>query len=165
MYKVFNGMDLIWKENITPLEVSVDGLNECSVFFTESNKVEERLIKLNVIECVDKSITLLGKNITEKSLYYLCEWDTMCSTLTIVVTDETKSMDSKNIVKCCFSNLNKTFHKFSDKSELEREYIANNYSSMVYDCIRDYLTTCSGFMTYSLVAIFHSSDRRSTELI
>lgn len=158
-------MALIWKENIIPLDVSVDGLNERSVFFTESDEIEEKLIKLNVVECIDKSIALLGENITEKSLYYLCEWDAIRSTLTIVVTDETKSVDSKNIVKCCFNNLNEKFHKFKSESEMEWEHVVNNYSSTMCDCIRDYLTTCSGFMNYSLVAIFHSTGRDSAELL
>lgn len=165
MYKVFNAMNLKWKEDVIPLEVPVNGLRERRVFLAESDQIKEKLISVNIEECIDKSVALLGENITESSLYYLCEWNTMCSTLTIVVTDETKRMDSKNIVKCCFNTLNKTCHQLNAESAVERESIVNDYADRVCEYIRDYLTTCSGFMNYSLVAVFHSSDRDSVELL
>lgn len=140
-------------------------LAEHSVFFAEFEEVEEDLVKLYIVACIDKSIALLTKNITEMSLYYLCEWDMRCSTLTIVITDETKSIDSKNIVKCSFNHANKKFHKVGCSSFIEWENAMNSYAGIVRNGIRDYLMTCPEFMNYSLVAIFHSRDRRSAELL
>lgn len=97
--------------------------------------------------CIDKACDLLDKSIQENSRYFLFGWDNASSTLTILVTDETKAHDSPDVVKC----------DFSGTQQLDPEDIQY--------WIKDYLTTCAPFLRYSLIAAFHQESRASCTLL
>ena len=111
---------------------------------------------------IDKAVSLLPHNIQHNSLYLLFEWDSNSNTLQVVVTDSTKTHDAPDRVRCIFSSLNSEPHRENTLSETERNVI--NIAALKY-WLHDYLTTCTGFFSYSLVAIFHSSTRDQTELL
>jgi hypothetical protein len=104
----------------------------------------------------DKAIDLLKTNIQDDSLYLLFEWDSSSASLKILVTDATKTRDAPAVVCCTFSHLAQTF---------THQEQSNTYAELVKFWLHDYLTTCSAFFSYSLVAIFHSSARSNTELL
>lgn len=160
-------MSLAWKRNreVNPFEVVAGDTTQYTVHLSESNDIDDSLVKTAIEECIEKSVSLLAENINEKSMYYLCEWDPVCSMLTIVVTDATKEIDSPNVVKCSFVALDDKFLKLQDREDSKWEVLVEKYSENVRNWIRDYLTTCSGFMSYSLVAAFHSESRESSELL
>jgi len=127
------------------------------------NEGKDKLIERAVQACIEKAVSFIPDNVTNESRYFLFEWDVVCSTLTIVVTDDSKENDSKIVVKCLMSvldentNTNKSESAWSDKTA--------EYAQLVKYWIKDYLTTCSDFMKFSLVAVFHSESRENTELL
>ncbi|VUD69059.1 hypothetical protein TDB9533_04423 [Thalassocella blandensis] len=160
-------MSLIWQEHkkVNPFEAAVGDLTERVVFLAECNEINDDPVKLAISECIDKSVELLYKNITDTSLYYLCEWDVVYSMLTIVVTDEPKENDSQYVVKCCFNALDVKFQEIQSSSEDNWEATVSQYADNLRSWIKDYLTTCPGFMNYSLVAAFHSEDRSASKIL
>jgi len=134
-----SSMILSWEENKSPGECP-----EIIRHHSEYAGTEESGIRLALAECVEKSISLLATNINDESLYLLFEWCTASSVLSIVVTDSTKKLDSAQVVKCGFSRL--------DAEDLQY-------------WLGDYFTTCESFMSYSLVAAFHSETRATSALL
>lgn len=116
----------------------------------------EQDIRKTIEACTDKAINLLKNNIQDDSLYLLFEWNTSNASLHIVVTDVTKNHDAPESVCCTLSNLTKEFSS-------QEQSIA--YTESVKFWLHDYLTTCTAFFSYSLVAVFHSSTRNNTELL
>jgi hypothetical protein len=113
--------------------------------------------------CIDKAVSLLSENIVDNSRYFLLEWNISKSELTIVVTDDTKNNDSKYSVKCHMTGLRDEISKIeSEAAKNERE---QELSDVIKYFTKDYLTTCSGFMTFSLVAVFHNKTRARVELL
>lgn len=116
------------------------------VFFSECHESNDEAVKVALGECIEKSIALLKKNITDDSMFLLFEWNTSRSALTVVLTDDTKTTDSPYVVACIFSSIDKQIQ-------------ADDYAEQVRYWLRDYFTTCSSFMRFSLVAAFHSCSR------
>ena len=106
--------------------------------------------------CAEKAISLLQTNIQDDSLYLLFEWSTHQASLSVTVTDSSKSHDGPETVKCIFSGL-VNLNLNDEQNIIQVETIKF--------WLHDYLTTCSAFFSYSLVAIFHSSTRDKTELL
>ncbi len=117
---------------------------------------EENQIRKAIEACADKAINLLNTNIQDDSLYVLFEWDKQLTTLNIVVTDSAKKNDAPESVCCTFPSL------ALDLATQEQKAI---YTDAIKFWLHDYLTTCTAFFSYSLVAIFHSSTRSNTELL
>lgn len=128
-------------------------IHSLSVFET-SEKVVRQLIEAST----DKAIHLLKKNIQDNSLYLLFEWDLNEAKLNIIVTDASKTQDAPESICCVFSSLAIELARESEEQRL-------NYTESVKFWLHDYLTTCTAFFSYSLVAIFHSSSRNNTELL
>jgi hypothetical protein len=105
-----------------------------------------------ISQCIDKATSLLADNLTDESRYLMFEWQKENHELTLLVTDDAKAKDSIHIVKCQITGLTNQIRR----SEL---------SQQLKETIHNYLTTCSGFMQYSLIAVFHDSSRDSTTLI
>ena len=118
----------------------------------------EQQVKLAIENCADKAIKLLKNTIQDDSLYLLFEWDLNTASLSIVVTDASKTHDSPDSVHCVFSGVYSEFAQANEAQRLE-------YADTVKFWLHDYLTTCSTFFSYSLVAIFHNSTRQNTELL
>lgn len=117
---------------------------------------EEQHSRKTIEACTDKAISLLENNIQDDSLYLLFEWNPTNTTLNIVVTNATKNHDAPESVCGSFPELTQEF-------TTPEQSIA--FTESVKFWLHDYLTTCTAFFNYSLVAIFHSSSRNNTELL
>ncbi len=137
--------------NWTTTETLNATLHSTAVLDTEENQIRKA-----IEACADKTINLLNTNIQDESLYVLFEWDEQLATLNIVVTDSTKKNDAPESVCCTFPSL------ALDLATQEQKAI---YTDTIKFWLHDYLTTCTAFFSYSLVAIFHSSTRSNTELL
>lgn len=122
------------------------------------NDSGEQQVRHAIESCADKAIHLLKNNIQDDSLYLLFEWDLLTTSLNIVVTDSSKTQDAPEVVHCIFSGVHNTLVQ-ADKTQ---QII---YADTVKFWLHDYLTTCTAFFSYSLVAIFHSGTRQNTELL
>lgn len=120
--------------------------------FAEFHQPRELELKEAVIDCIDKAASLLADNIEDDSRYFIFEWGTANSTLTVVVTDEAKRNESKHVVTC---------HLSTARWESSTE----EFAEIVRDWIHNYLTTCATFMQYSLIALFHSDTREKAKLL
>lgn len=123
---------------------------------TSELDIDESKICKTIEACADKAIGLLKNNIQDDSLYLLFEWNEELAQLKIVLTDAAKKNDSQESVYCTFPNLALDL--------VNEEQRAANTDSIKF-WLHDYLTTCTAFFSYSLVAIFHSSTRNNTELL
>jgi len=121
-------------------------------------ETSEKTVRQIIEASTDKAIHLLDKNIQDDSLYLLFEWNLDEAKLNIVVTDANKTLDAPESVCCVFSSL-------AIELARENEDQRVNYTESVKFWLHDYLTTCTAFFSYSLVAIFHSSSRNNTELL
>ncbi len=127
-----------------------------TIHSTSELDIDESKICKTIEACADKVIGLLKTNIQDDSLYLLFEWNEELAQLKIVVTDAAKKNDAQESVCCTFSNL--------ALSLLNQEQRAA-YTDIIKFWLHDYLTTCTAFFSYSLVAIFHCSTRDNTELL
>jgi hypothetical protein len=107
-------------------------------------------IQHSIGACIEKAITLLPNNINDDSLYFLVEWCSNSSTLSVVVTDDSKQKESPEVTSCSYSMINE-----GPAESIER----------VKYWVRDYLTTSAGFIQFSLVAVFGLGDRDKMELL
>lgn len=117
---------------------------------------DEKNLRHTFEACTEKAISLLQHNIQDDSLYVLFEWNEESATLSIVVTDATKKNDAQQSVCCTFPNLALNLASTEQRTA---------YTDTIKFWLHDYLTTCTAFFSYSLVAIFHSSTRNNTELL
>jgi len=157
---------LDWKENklvSRSLETAAANENEQVEYNAIFNEHSEEQLKVAVQACIEKAVSFLSENVIDESRYFLFEWNIEHSTLTIVVTDDTKKNDAKFVVKCCMSALNKEINSID--SDLAKEEKALEYSDFIKYEIKDYLTTCSSFMQFSLIAVFHNKTRDKVELL
>lgn len=116
---------------------------------------DESAVKLAVIETAHKAAQMLDDNIVDDSLYLLFTWQAESSTLTAVVTDDTKRKDATHIVRCQFpSTIDSTLSVDDDP-----------FSSDLIYWIRDYLTTSDEYMRFSLVALFTDGARDTTSML
>ena len=148
-------ISLDWEESKPTLNLFEEtaGIEkEHVVYFAIFKEGNDKLIELAIQACIDKAIGFLLENVVDESRYLLFEWDVVSSTLTIVVTDDLRENDSRYVVKCLMS-------------ALDGEVNAIEYASTIKYWIKDYLTTDSEFLKYSLVAVFHSKTRSKVELL
>lgn len=119
-----------------------------AVHLCEFKGESDRDVQLAINASIDKACDLLEQNIQDDSRYLLFEWNPKTSTLAIVVTDDGKERDSRDVVQCHF--------------------VANDIALNPDDIqfwIRDYLTTCTQFLHYSLIAAFHCDSRADCTLL
>jgi hypothetical protein len=114
------------------------------------NSNDQSVIKKAVDQTVEKAIGYLDDNIRDDSLYFLVEWKSDDSSLTIFVSDDTKHKESLHLVRC-------TFDCASEEKGIDGDSI--QYWT------RDLLTTSADFIRFSLVAIFSKGDRQRTVLL
>ena len=119
-------------------------------------------LKLACEACTEKMIGTLIKNIQDDSLYLLFEWDVNTATLSVVVTDASKQQDAPEHVACVFLELERILKQLP-VNEFEAQ--AADYADWIKFWLHDYLSSCTAFFNFSLVAIFHSSSREYTELL
>lgn len=72
---------------------------------SECLQADTETVKLAMEACLDKALSFLDQNVNDDSLFFLCEWNMKSCELSIVVTDETKSVDSPHRINCIFTGL------------------------------------------------------------
>ena len=115
---------------------------------SQLNSTSEQEIQQAVDTCIEKACELLESNIQDDSRYLLFGWGADTSTLTIVVTDDDKVKDARDVMQCQFV----TGGKPLDPEDIQF-------------WIKDYLTTCAPFLRYSLIAAFHRESRANCTLL
>lgn len=108
----------------------------------------EEAVKIGLEAALEKAVSLLDSNVSDDSRYLLCEWNADATTLSIVVSDDQKTTDAAGVVQCRFADMDKSV-------DVE----------LVQFLIRDYLTTCTAFLGWSLLAAFHEGDRQASRLL
>ena len=151
-------MNLEWQEekSASQQETGV-GSSVAFNYFADCPSDDDVVIRSAIGESVEKAVALIGQNIRDDSMYFLCGWDISTSTLSIVVSDETRKQDSPSAVSCTVSALAERFDSSSEQ--------AIEYASNIQYWVRDYLTTCGGFMSFSLVAVFYRDSRARVDLL
>ncbi|MEN0037806.1 MAG: hypothetical protein AAGC78_12105 [Cellvibrio sp.] len=112
--------------------------------------------------CAAKAISFLGTNIQDDSLYLLFEWDADNAQLNIVVTDASKQLDSPDSVSAAFPALVQEIASMPEDQQADKK---EAIIELVKFLLSDYLASCGAFFRYSLVAIFHSSNRSESVLL
>ncbi len=119
-------------------------------------------LKLAMQACAGKAVSILKENIQDESLYLMFEWSPEDSILTIVLTDAAKQQDACQKVTGVFLELNRSLNQLTPAARAEQ---TQTTTELIQFWLYDYLTTCSEFFKYSLVAIFHSSTRNNSQLL
>lgn len=160
-------MELNWTVNqgVNPFRAALGDNSEYIIHHATSEGTSDSDIQLAINACTDKACALLDQNIQEDSRYLLFEWDSTNSTLTIVVTDDSKQKDSPQIVQCHFPALNQKLNAVTDTQGSEWQFQAAEIADHVQYSIKDYLTTCAPFLRYSLIAAFHQDSRATCTLL
>lgn len=140
----------------------INTINNKTNHTTEFLSAERANLKLAVEACAGKAISLLEDNIQDESLYLLFEWGPARSTLTVVLTDASKQKDAPHCVIGVFSELETRISQLHQPARIEQTHAD---SELIKFWLFDYLTTCTAFFKFSLVAIFHSSSRDNSELL
>ncbi|MEE3321292.1 MAG: hypothetical protein VX258_11435 [Pseudomonadota bacterium] len=109
---------------------------------------DEQAVKAGLEAALEKAVSLLDRNVRDDARYLLCEWSVADARLAIVVSDDSKSLDAPEVVVC-------HFNCFDNAVDVEQ----------VQFLIRDYLTTCTAFLGWSLLAAFHEGDRQRSRLL
>ena len=141
---------------------TVNGKNHSINFLSDFLSSEKDDLKLAIEACAEKAISLLEENIQDDSLYFMFEWDSTCTTLTVILTDASKQQDAPERFTASFSGLHNHLARLALN---EREEQIQKYIELIKFWLYDYLTTSTAFLQYSLVAIFHSSSRDQSELL
>ncbi|HWV14250.1 MAG TPA: hypothetical protein VN030_02380 [Cellvibrio sp.] len=139
-----------------------NGENCTTLVDSAVNNVDHEAIK-NAIEAnATEIISLLADNIQDDSLYLLFEWDKVNAVLTSCITDASKTRDTGLYIRSKFPDIKLSFDSLQPSARLEQQI---DLSECIKFWLHDYLTTCSAFFKFSLVAIFHASSRNETELL
>lgn len=101
-------------------------------------------------QCAEKATQLLPEQIQDSSRYLLFSWQD--TTLTIVLTDDTRQRDGNFAVVCEFPNLHTAL-------------AGENTDEILAYWATDYLASCSAFLQYSLLAAFTRSGRDRLQLL
>ncbi|WP_101756768.1 hypothetical protein [Oceanicoccus sp. KOV_DT_Chl] len=134
-------MSLVWQQ--LP-EGTTDGPIIVAASYLQQDEV---LAQQAVNDSIEKAVEIVPLNISDESMYMIFEWNAQRGLLSIALTDEAKSNDSQRTVRCELPAM-----------------VAIDRETMRF-WIRDYLTTCDGFMHFSLIAVFHTGDRTAVDLL
>ncbi|MET4000432.1 hypothetical protein [Marinobacterium sp. MBR-109] len=154
-------MSLSWSlsENLNPFVPEEKGEGLC-FHAAQSSVVDDVAVKDAIEAALERAIGYLDANVKNESLYFMVEWALPSSTLRLAVTDERKCQDSSEVVSCRFSELNQQLHQGGD---LQAE--AQALSDKVKFWAKDYLSTNTEFMNYSLVALYTDGTRAEAKLL
>lgn len=112
------------------------------------DSAEESRLQLAVDQAIEYAVQLMTKNVRDESRYFICEWDIQEKVLNVVVTDENKSNESPVSLELKLPGI-------------EQE----NSTELIKFWITDYLSTCSDFLRFSVIALFHTGDRNRGTLL
>ena len=153
-------MPLSWKLSNTgnPFATVDQFADGCRFHFAESMAVDDRAVKDDLEEAMEQAIVLLDANVKNESRYFMVEWDLLHSILRLAVTNDARSEDAEDVVALKFSALN-------EQLQTEGEAEIDSCSEKVQFWAKDFLSTCTGFMDYSLVAVFTDSTRDKVKML
>lgn len=103
---------------------------------------------------LDRAIAIIPQCIRDDARYLLFIWNSKEACLDIVTSDDNKKVDAAESVHI-------SFNQWQQLTTSSKEEQADN----LHFWIRDYLTTSSEFLHFSLIALFSSSDRNDTKLL
>ncbi len=153
-------MSLNWNlsEGENPFAPEEQGVTANRFHFAESGATEDGVLKDDMEEALEKAMALLNANVKNESRYFLVEWDRANAVLRLAVTNDRKAQDAADVVTCRFAALQQRLQT-ADESAIEA------CSDKVNFFAKDYLSTCAGFMDYSLVAMYTDSSRNETRML
>lgn len=105
-----------------------------------SHEKTQDSIKISVLACADQAFSLFDVNVKNESMYCLFDWDFAQQTLTIRITEPSKTVTSKHIVQLKLENFDAYLVDKEDQQEQIQLWLHNH------------LTTSAEFLQYSLVA-------------
>lgn len=108
-------------------------------------------LRKSIEHTAEKAISLLDNNIQDDSLYLMFEWNASESYLHVVVCNAQKTNDAAEQVRIYIQDM--------------RTHASEELNEKIHYWLHDYLTTCTAFFRYSLVAVFHCGDRTRTKLL
>lgn len=122
--------------------------------FAQCDETSETDIQefLNLV--LDRAIGIIPQSIHDDARYLLFTWNSNSSTLDIVSTDDHKTHDASENVQLRIE------HWLQTNEQSSAEYTDN-----IHYWIKDYLTTSSEFLHFSLIAMFSLGDRAKTQLL
>lgn len=153
-------MSLSWNlsEGCNPFWADDKAAAECRFHYAESSATEEEVVKDDMEAALEKAMELLNGNVKNESLYFMVEWDRPSSTLRLAVTNDRKAQDAADVVTCRFESLNRQLQAEGPDSVAA-------CSDRVKFWAKDYLSTCTEFMNYSLVALYTDTSRNETSIV
>ena len=134
-------MQIDWQETRNS-----DGQLECLSYKETSG--QKSLQQSAVDLAVERAVQLISLNIADDSRYFVCEWSEQQSLLKINVSDESKGSDSPVSLELTLSG---------DATEPDAE--------LIRFWITDFLSSCSDFLRFSLIAVFHTGDPSRSQLL
>ena len=130
---------------------TTETISDRIVHTTTCTDTLERDIQVALNVSADYAFTLLDECIGDDAMYCLFIWDDNEKSLTVAVTDETKTKDGKHLVTVSFSGFG------AEPSE--------DRADTVKYWLTDHLTTSQEFLKYSLIAGFVRGERDRVELM
>ena len=104
------------------------------------------------IDCaLQRAIELMAVNVRDESRYFICEWNAEKNLLSIVVTDESKRVESPVTLELLLTGI----------AEMHQE----KRLDLLKFWMTDYLSSSSDFLRFSVIAIFHTGDRSRGTLL
>lgn len=153
-------MSLNWNlsEGKNPFAPEEQGATACRFHHAESPACEDEAVKNDMEEALEKAMALLNANVKNESRYFLVEWDRENAVLRLAVTNDRKAQDAADVVTCRFMMLHQ-------RLQTEDEPAVDACSDKVNFYAKDYLSTCTGFMDYSLVAMYTDGSRNDVRML
>ncbi|AWF82087.1 hypothetical protein BTJ40_15310 [Microbulbifer sp. A4B17] len=155
-------MGLVWQVEKSP---SLFGLGdsadtEYEVHRSESGAKTTEGIYQDLSEALQLAISKLDENVNDNSLYFLIGWEPLSAAVTISITDDNRSNDSKVVVRCHFVGLASQYD-----SDVERHDALAKLSDDLRFWCKEYLSTDQGFSQFSLVALFAVDSKDKTVIL
>ena len=147
--------ELAWQTQHHNSAKDADGnTTEGVVYCYRCEHSDEMAIRKVINQTIDKAVSLFPTNVWDQSRYMIFMWDSDNKLLRIVVTDDDKVVESPDSVVCEI-----TAYKMVAEQEAAQQ------SDNIQYWIRDHLTTCNEFFSYSLIAVFDDQCHNRTSLL
>ena len=114
-------------------------------------KNDESSLTKAVEDSLEQAVNLIPDNLAslgDEARYLMLELDSDNHQLIILVSSDDKKSDGLKVVELSLPS------PITEQLETTVKFAAT-----------DYLTTCNGFLNYSLLAVFHKGDRSKTHLL
>jgi len=110
-------------------------------------------LKVAVLACADYAFSMFDDNVKDESMYCLFDWDFSQQTLTISITDPSKTVFSKHLVQLTLENYAAYLVEKEDQQEQIQLWLHNH------------LTTSAEFLQFSLVAAIIADGDSSNSVL